>query len=401
MHTDDRTLPQQKTSRRSPVAWAEHMRNGLILGTCAWLVQWLLAMLELWSSPFLTPNMLLVLSLFALASAWLPYTLIGFLGSLLTKRANSDDRDVRGEPGIFRYLGRRLIRQSSVRNALIGGLSGLILSIVIALFDRLFERNFAHLIIGSLLTETLNFCASFAIIGLLASLFIQRAGTEEIEPTEKITWSWGSLLGSFLKMKHLGYALLIGLCYAALYGTLALIFGGQSVSFWFASVFSVFGIVVLVSWLLITLFGGWSGEMLEEHKLTTPNQGMRRSAFSALLFGLLSWLVYGGITWLVGSLASLTPLAQFIARDWLTGWFLYGLPCALTIGLLIGGWACLKHAVLRWQLRKSDAMPRRYTRFLDYAAERILLRKVGGGYLFIHRLLLDYFASLENDEPKA
>jgi hypothetical protein len=32
--------------------------------------------------------------------------------------------------------------------------------------------------------------------------------------------------------------------------------------------------------------------------------------------------------------------------------------------------------------------------FLDYATECILLRKVGGGYIFIHRLLQDYFAAL-------
>jgi hypothetical protein len=31
--------------------------------------------------------------------------------------------------------------------------------------------------------------------------------------------------------------------------------------------------------------------------------------------------------------------------------------------------------------------------FLDYAAERIFLRKVGGGYIFIHRLLQEYFAA--------
>jgi len=36
--------------------------------------------------------------------------------------------------------------------------------------------------------------------------------------------------------------------------------------------------------------------------------------------------------------------------------------------------------------------------FLDEAAERLLLRKVGGGYIFVHRLLLDYFASLEKKE---
>jgi hypothetical protein len=39
------------------------------------------------------------------------------------------------------------------------------------------------------------------------------------------------------------------------------------------------------------------------------------------------------------------------------------------------------------------AYPWNYVKFLDYAAERILLRKVGGGYIFIHRMLLEYFAA--------
>ncbi len=37
-------------------------------------------------------------------------------------------------------------------------------------------------------------------------------------------------------------------------------------------------------------------------------------------------------------------------------------------------------------------MPLRYVRFLDESAARILLRRVGGGYSFVHRLLLDWFA---------
>ena len=32
--------------------------------------------------------------------------------------------------------------------------------------------------------------------------------------------------------------------------------------------------------------------------------------------------------------------------------------------------------------------------FLDYADERIFLRKVGGGYVFVHRMLMEYFASV-------
>jgi len=42
----------------------------------------------------------------------------------------------------------------------------------------------------------------------------------------------------------------------------------------------------------------------------------------------------------------------------------------------------------------KDYIPWNLGRFLDYAAERIFLQKVGGGYIFVHRLLQDYFASL-------
>jgi eukaryotic-like serine/threonine-protein kinase len=42
----------------------------------------------------------------------------------------------------------------------------------------------------------------------------------------------------------------------------------------------------------------------------------------------------------------------------------------------------------------NGSAPLHYARFLDYAVERILLGKVGGGYIFIHRMVLEYFASL-------
>ena len=57
--------------------------------------------------------------------------------------------------------------------------------------------------------------------------------------------------------------------------------------------------------------------------------------------------------------------------------------------------ACLKHYVLRILLWRNDYAPLNYIRFLDYAAERVFLRKVGGGYIFTHRLLMEYFATLE------
>jgi hypothetical protein len=35
----------------------------------------------------------------------------------------------------------------------------------------------------------------------------------------------------------------------------------------------------------------------------------------------------------------------------------------------------------------------------DSASDHILLQRVGGGYRFIHALLLAYFASLQKDDP--
>ena len=45
-------------------------------------------------------------------------------------------------------------------------------------------------------------------------------------------------------------------------------------------------------------------------------------------------------------------------------------------------------------------MPRHLIHFLNYAADLIFLRKVGGGYIFVHRLLQEYFASLWTEEAE-
>ncbi len=74
----------------------------------------------------------------------------------------------------------------------------------------------------------------------------------------------------------------------------------------------------------------------------------------------------------------------------------FGLVLGLLVGLLwFGGLGVVQHISLCWFLARYNYLPRRPTEFLDAMAGRILLRKVGGGYIFIHRLLLEYFASLE------
>jgi hypothetical protein len=86
------------------------------------------------------------------------------------------------------------------------------------------------------------------------------------------------------------------------------------------------------------------------------------------------------------------------------GW-LEGLGWALHIGLMVGlggllhagGGAFLKHMVLRLWLISNGSTPWHYVRFLDHAAKRVLLRKVGGGYVFLHRTLMEYFAAQHTD----
>ena len=81
-----------------------------------------------------------------------------------------------------------------------------------------------------------------------------------------------------------------------------------------------------------------------------------------------------------------------------------GAVAGLTFGQafgLVGGRtgiaAFLQHFVLRFFLWRFNLLPWRLVAFLDEATERLLLRKVGGSYIFVHRLLRDVLAAQENE----
>lgn len=70
----------------------------------------------------------------------------------------------------------------------------------------------------------------------------------------------------------------------------------------------------------------------------------------------------------------------------------------LAAGLGFGLGAFLLGTVLQFLLWRANCLPWRLVPFLDEAAERLFLRKVGGSYIFVHRLLLEFLASLEKQE---
>src|SRR6202022_981243 len=65
----------------------------------------------------------------------------------------------------------------------------------------------------------------------------------------------------------------------------------------------------------------------------------------------------------------------------------------LLVALLLGWLASWQHMLLRLILRITKVLPLHLTRFLDYATDCLLLHRAGGGYIFIHRTLLEHFAS--------
>jgi DNA polymerase III delta prime subunit len=74
-------------------------------------------------------------------------------------------------------------------------------------------------------------------------------------------------------------------------------------------------------------------------------------------------------------------------RDGLINW----VYLASLIAGLAGGFFIMKHYALRFMLWASRLGPFNYAAFLNQANERILLRRIGGGYVFTHRTLLEYF----------
>lgn len=80
-----------------------------------------------------------------------------------------------------------------------------------------------------------------------------------------------------------------------------------------------------------------------------------------------------------------------------------GLGLWLSMGLFFGacvgaGALIIQHYTLRFWLHYYGYLPIKLVSFLDHAADRLILQKVGGGYRFVHRLLQEYLASLYTEE---
>jgi hypothetical protein len=77
-----------------------------------------------------------------------------------------------------------------------------------------------------------------------------------------------------------------------------------------------------------------------------------------------------------------------------------GLMFGLIAFFWYGGQDVIQHYTLRFILYRKGHTRLRYAHFLDYAARLVFLQKVGGGYIFIHRLLLEHFATQRQEAER-
>ena len=200
-------------------------------------------------------------------------------------------------------------------------------------------------------------------------------GLDRINPVETLKWSWKNARKNLTKGMICG--LILGLL-LKVNSKLTDYQPNQIIEFIksLTTLQLMRGIIFSLSLgLFFVIIRGLTGPSIQT--ITIPNQGIRQSAKNSLIFGLIG-----------GSILYLTA----IALNWTTrGWTIFGFAFGMVAG---GAEACVKHLIIRILLFLRGYIPWDYARFLNYATERIFLQKVGGGYIFVHRLLLEHFARM-------
>lgn len=276
-----------------------------------------------------------------------------------------------------------------------GGMSGLIIGLFSRLKSGLIVGAIAALSVGliNLIFGLFNInvlLANMAIYAVLAGAIFhyKQLNIESINP---IKWSWSVAKNRFA----------IGLLLAIIIG----------IPLW--SIKKPDNILYLLGgWLLLMLwiglvFGITLGfkQVSEVEKKVITNYGIKmavkNAAFSGICGGSIIGILYYIIWWIRNQNESLVWWVYYGNKNNHIDGFIFALSVGLVVGLLGAlingqslGLICIQHFTLRLLLWWKGYIPWNYARFLDYATERIFLQKVGGGYIFIHRLLLEHFASL-------
>ena len=224
------------------------------------------------------------------------------------------------------------------------------------------------------------------ISGLIGGLGV--GSLNHITLVETMSWKWNQFWKRTIPGSIFGlvFGLIAGLSVGLIYG---LIVGLR------------YGLIVGLS---VGMVSGLIGGFTDRVKVgkASPNKGIKLSRKNSLAVFLVTWVIIGLIVGLSYGLSYGLSFGVVVGlRYGLSYGLIVGLIAGLIVGLNRGGSAVIKHYALRLILWLSGYTPFKFIKFLDQCAKLILLKKVGGGYIFIHRMLLDYFADLAPQSTKA
>ncbi|MFZ1026490.1 MAG: NACHT domain-containing protein [Limnoraphis robusta] len=214
----------------------------------------------------------------------------------------------------------------------------------------------------------------------------------EIKTVESLKWSSQEF------KKNIEAGLIGGMIVGLINGLIDELIGGPIAGLIGGPIGGLIGgpIAGLIVGLLYSIIQGFKGPDIENK--TLPNQGIKKSIFNAMLLGVL--IVIVAVTLQILATILIVIIYSINIDEYnIENLLLFTIPLFLVMGLVFGGgYAVIQHFTLRSMLYKKGVAPWNYARFLDYATELIFLQKVGGGYIFIHRMLLEHFAQVEPEK---
>ena len=271
--------------------------------------------------------------------------------------------------------------------------------ICFGLVDLALHLKFSSVLSYSIVA-TVYFVIALTIGGVLGLL--RGVGTE-IHPSERVSWAVENVQSA------LGHNLIkgtiIGLSLTVLMSTVLSYCSATFYGWNYGARYGmIYGLIIGLSGGFVAVLGGvlntvWLSDLLEIKQLIHPNEGIRRTLKNAFLAaaicgplgGLFSGLISGAAFGWVGGLAGWWILSGGLMVIWI-------ILFSFEFWLIYGGQAWIQHYLLRFALWRRGDLPLDVIAFLDFAAERLLLYKVRGGYFFAHRIVAEYFAALPNGE---
>ncbi|MBE9066782.1 NACHT domain-containing protein [Leptolyngbya cf. ectocarpi LEGE 11479] len=208
------------------------------------------------------------------------------------------------------------------------------------------------------------------LIDWLGMAFFWGLMRSQLVVIHKVTWSWLSAL----RFTGIGC-----LAYLVIYLPLRLfLLNEYHGDYWFEIAYEFFLIAALSA-----TYGGFSlGSTPEPKDIVVPNQGMQKAIGNAVLLAIV-----------------MGPAGMLIAWQYAHGNPYEYAMIAGAIGLLAAllggqrsGQVLIQHLIIRIILWWNRRAPWNYARFLNFVTRSMVLRRAGGGYLFMHRSFMEHLA---------